>query len=134
MTSLRVSSSLNASIARDASEVYNAGLNANLTVSKVARTIGRECCFSSDSWLSHSAAMSDAASILSFGMTSGLPDGVLSGRLSSVTASSGPRAEPADRVAMSTLFQNRLRVASAPTSAVSTNDKVKGVQPYGLLQ
>ena len=72
------------------------------------RTIGNACGFSTVCWFSHSDAMSAATSRFCGGSMRGFPEGVLSGRLSRVTA------YPPSRFSMFTSFQNRFSVASAP--------------------
>ena len=48
--------------------------------------MGSACGFNTVCWFSHSDAMSAATSRFSGGTMRGLPEGVLSGRLSNVTA------------------------------------------------
>lgn len=70
--------------------------------------MGSACGFNTVVWFSHSDAIRAATSLFSGGMMRRLPEGVLRGRLSKVTA------YPPSRFSMSTSFQNRFRLASAP--------------------
>jgi len=72
--------------------------------------MGNACVFRILSWFSHSVATNVARIRLFWGRRSLFPDGVLSGRLSSVTAN------PFSTFATSTVFQNRFSEVSAPTS------------------